>query len=281
MSKVSIDLEANVVSTVLNAKLSAPLSSNADQCQLLIDYLNALKSGNEGATLTITVDAVNASGTVEANAVQADDTVTIEGVVLTAKRSPVGEAQFSGAQAVAASLVVQDLTYTAATPGLAGNSITIEYVGGGTAGDEVVTVDGTSVTVEIEDGVSTATEIKAAWDAEAGALALATVAVTGTGGNAQEIEAETPLANGLDAISDNATATSIAAKINAHSTLSLIVSAAVDSSDLDKVIITSLQPGVLGNEISLASSNGGRLTLSGAALAGGDDGDSSVRNINV
>lgn len=97
-----------------------------------------------------------------------------------------------------ASLVVQDITYTAvANLGASGNAITIAYVAGGTAGSEVVTVTGTAISIEIEDGVSTATQVKAKFDAEAAAVALASAAITGTAGNAQVAAVATPLAGGI------------------------------------------------------------------------------------
>jgi hypothetical protein len=107
-----------------------------------------------------------------------------------------GSASF--VDAVAASVVIQDLTYTANAVDASGNSISIVYVGGGTAGSEVVTVTGNAIEVEIEDGVSTATEIKTAIEAEAAADALVSVTVSGTSSNAQDIHLETFLAGGLD-----------------------------------------------------------------------------------
>lgn len=84
-----------------------------------------------------------------------------------------------------ASVVVQDLTYTAVLPGIAGNSITVAYVGGATAGSEVVSVSGTSVVVQIQSGVSTATQIQTAVTSNAQASALVTVSVSGIGSNPQ------------------------------------------------------------------------------------------------
>ena len=55
--------------------------------------------------------------------------------------------------AVAATLIVQDLTYTAVTAGTAGNSITIAYVDDGTAGAETVSVLGTAIKDFIENGL--------------------------------------------------------------------------------------------------------------------------------
>lgn len=110
--------------------------------------------------------------------------------------------------AVKASAVIQDLTFLADTAGAAGNAITISYVTGGVAGAEVVNVSGSDIEVEIEEGVSTATEIKAAIDGDAGAAALVDVSISGTAGNAQDLQAVTNLAGGKDAlaIGDNANA---------------------------------------------------------------------------
>jgi hypothetical protein len=101
----------------------------------------------------------------------------------------------------AASLIVQDLTYTADTAWACGNNIAITYVdtlGTGNAGSEVVTVVGNSITVSIESGVSTADQIKTAVDASVAASALISVVVSGTGTNPQVAAVLTNLAGGTD-----------------------------------------------------------------------------------
>lgn len=100
---------------------------------------------------------------------------------------------------IKATKVIQDLTYTADTLGNAGNSITIRYTTGGTAGSEGVTVVGSAITVQIQSGVSTATQVKAAIDGNVGAAALVDVAITGTAGTAQVAVAATALSGGHDA----------------------------------------------------------------------------------
>lgn len=87
--------------------------------------------------------------------------------------------------AVKASKIVQDITYTAASYGTVGNSVTVAYTDGATAGSEVVTVTGTAISIQIESGVSTATQVKAAFDLSAAAVALAAASITGTAGDAQ------------------------------------------------------------------------------------------------
>lgn len=96
-----------------------------------------------------------------------------------------------------ASLLAQDLTYTALVgTGSGGNEVSIEYLAGATAGAEVVTVVGNKIEVQIEDGVSTASQIEAAINGSAAALLLVTVALTGSD-VAQVIANEANLAGGL------------------------------------------------------------------------------------
>lgn len=105
---------------------------------------------------------------------------------------------FTGKSMVQATLVEQDLTYTADSPGTSGDDITIAYVDGASAGGETVAVSGLDIEVTIQDGVSDADQIKAAVDGDADASALVSVAVSGTGTNAQNAVAATNLTGGDD-----------------------------------------------------------------------------------
>lgn len=91
-----------------------------------------------------------------------------------------------GVAATAAAVVVQDLTYAADATGVAANSKTITYTTGATAGSEVVTVTSGNINVQIENGVSTATEIETALNLVAGFTSVYNVTVTGTGSTAQK-----------------------------------------------------------------------------------------------
>ncbi len=107
---------------------------------------------------------------------------------------------FAMVQEVKASLIVQDLTYTADAFGVGGNSITIQYVGDGVAGAETVNVTGSAIVVHMDPTAisgSTATQIKTAVDASVAAAALVDVSVSGTGSNVQAVAAATPLAGGI------------------------------------------------------------------------------------
>jgi hypothetical protein len=101
--------------------------------------------------------------------------------------------------AVKATKVIQDLTFLADTAGNAGNSITVRFTTGGTAGSELVTVVGSAITVQIASGVSTATQVKAAIDGSVAAAALVDTSISGTAGTAQVAVAATALAGGHDA----------------------------------------------------------------------------------
>ena len=106
--------------------------------------------------------------------------------------------------AIASTLEVQDLTYTAKTAGVAGDSITIAYID--PPGNNValsVAVTGTDIVVTLATNgssvvTSTAAQIKAAVDAKVEAAALVSVAVTGTGTTVQAAAGATPLAGGAD-----------------------------------------------------------------------------------
>jgi hypothetical protein len=90
--------------------------------------------------------------------------------------------------------------YLAVTAGAAGNSITVAYIGGGTAGAEVVTVVGTAITVQIQNGVSTANQVRTAVTASVPASALVTVTVLSGGGGAQSTFGATALLYGADSL---------------------------------------------------------------------------------
>lgn len=67
-----------------------------------------------------------------------------------------------------------DLTFEAVATGSGGNSITIEYTAGGTAGSEVVTVLSSAIGIAVESGVSTASQVLTALHGSAAAMALVT-----------------------------------------------------------------------------------------------------------
>lgn len=98
-----------------------------------------------------------------------------------------------------ARLAIQaSIVYEAVLAGTGGNAIQIEYVGGGTAGSEVITVVGKKITVAIQNGVSTANQIKARIDLSGPARALISARIlVGQGTNTQSTETLQNLSGGL------------------------------------------------------------------------------------
>lgn len=109
---------------------------------------------------------------------------------------------FQFTPAAKASKNIQNIAFIADNFGAAGNSISIEYTGGGTAGFEMVTVLGSAISVQIEDGISTAAQIKTAIDGFIAAAALVNTNFIGLSTNAQTIQGPTFLTGGLDAFGE-------------------------------------------------------------------------------
>lgn len=104
-----------------------------------------------------------------------------------------------------ASVINQDITFTSALSGSSGNGATISYTlcGGSYIGPVVTCPTGTSVQVCWYNGPTlaqnpTATVLKAAYDAQSCATAIATSAITGTAGNRQYQTGTSTLAGGGD-----------------------------------------------------------------------------------
>lgn len=103
-------------------------------------------------------------------------------------------------------VVEADLTFTSTSPGDAGNGVNVNYifhVSQSYLTPLVTVVSPTEVTVAWYNGPTlannpTATQLKAAWDAVPGAVAIATCAITGTAGNRQYITGSHLLAGGGD-----------------------------------------------------------------------------------
>lgn len=100
---------------------------------------------------------------------------------------------------VKAAVTIQDLTFEFIQPGSFNNGYTIEFVDDGTAGAETVSIAGLVIEVHIEAGVSTATQVKAACDANISFVGAVTTTISGTAGDAQIAEGPTNFAGGIDA----------------------------------------------------------------------------------
>jgi len=112
-----------------------------------------------------------------------------------------GDGGAGSVAAVKASAIIGDLTFAADTAGAEGNEFSVRFITGGTAGSESVhELDG-AITIKIQSGVSTATQIKTAFDASDQAAEL-DCTITGTGSNVQVIGSLHQLSGGSDATSD-------------------------------------------------------------------------------
>ncbi len=104
-------------------------------------------------------------------------------------------------------LVNQDLTFTSALSGNGGNGVEIEYIYNASftaSSPNINVISPTHVQVQWNNGPTiannpTATQLKAAWDAVPAALAIATIAITGTASRLQYITGASFLGNGGDA----------------------------------------------------------------------------------
>lgn len=100
---------------------------------------------------------------------------------------------------VKSSVTIQDLTFEFIQPGDFNNSYTMEFTPGATAGSEVVSIAGFVIEVQIEVGVTTATQVKAACDAVPTFLTNVTTTISGVGSNTQIAEGPTSFAGGINA----------------------------------------------------------------------------------
>lgn len=141
---------------------------------------------------------------------------------------------------VAAAVTEQDLTYTSVAPGNAGNGINVKYIFHASQSyltPLVTVVSPTLITLAWYNGPTlannpTATQLKAAWDAVPGAVAIATVAITGTASDRQYITGSHFLADGGDTAPINGAGGAVSGVTLTRSMVSPIVGTA--SFDLGK-----------------------------------------------
>lgn len=136
-----------------------------------------------------------------------------------------------------AEVIIQDIDYLAQTGGTAGNSLNVRYTDDVTAGAEFADFDGTHLNVHIQSGVSTATQIKAACDANVSVVPIIRVTISGVGSNAQTapVSQPTSLTGGAAAIGDaghevvNLTGTSLTVTLQGGTSTASQVKAAFDA----------------------------------------------------
>lgn len=103
---------------------------------------------------------------------------------------------------VQSEVTIQNVNYRADNFGVAGDSISIEYTTGAIAGSEVVSVISNAITVQIESGVSTPTQIANAVNGFPAAAALVDATVTPISSTTPQTGpvAQTFLAGGVDGV---------------------------------------------------------------------------------
>jgi len=99
---------------------------------------------------------------------------------------------------VKSSLTVQDLFFESISAGASLNGIEIQYINDGTAGAETVGFSNPVFMVHMQSGVSTATQIKAALEANGIFATNITCTISGVGSNAQTAQTGNVLAGGID-----------------------------------------------------------------------------------
>jgi hypothetical protein len=102
---------------------------------------------------------------------------------------------FTVPTATAATLTKGGVTYTSVALTQGANLISVAYTAGGTAGAEVVTVVDNAISVQIESGVSTITQVRTAVNASTPAASLVTA--TGTSGTAVTTAGASLLTGGI------------------------------------------------------------------------------------
>jgi len=154
-------------------------------------------NGNSGANL---FSASGQFGTINSGSVQcfsANPTVTLnKGTVFGVNVTMDNVTNYAGVQA---SIVVQDITYEFNTAGSFNNTYQIEYLDDTTAGSETVTIAGLLISVHMESGVSTATQIAAAATGNPTFAGAVTTTITGTGSNTQVAAGAANFTGGIDA----------------------------------------------------------------------------------
>lgn len=164
---------SQIIGTLKYTAQTAGVAGNNTRVKYIAGSLSVAVATND-ITISI-VDGVTTASAIKA-AVAASGpanalvSVVSSGAALTVPQHLSSALSFTnlvgGLDPIPGSVVVQDLTYSTDANTDAYNGKSITYTTGATAGAEVVTVSGSdNVSIQIENGVSTATQIKAACDA--------------------------------------------------------------------------------------------------------------------
>lgn len=152
-------------------------------------------AGFTGVGIFPQIGTVGAPGLGSFNGIQVSPTITSN--VNYAAGININMNNVTNAAGTPSTLVVQDITYTFYLIG-DNNNIQIRYTDTVTAGNEVAGLSGNLITVQIESGVSTATQVKAAMDANVTIMGAINSVITGTASNPQTAFAAVNFAGGTN-----------------------------------------------------------------------------------
>lgn len=245
--------------------------------------LHALAGGTGGGGVgdtraTMRVSTANATGTVTTAAVQSGDTVTVNGQALTATqhhaRGTITCASADAADNVTIGATTFVGTAGAVTPGAA--TYSIDTGNNQAAASLAAQINAHPVASTIVTAVAASAVVTVR--AKTAGTGGNSIVLTSTDGTDLAVSGSGTLTGGAAVAnnqfdfggSNDQTAAALAAAINATTTD--IVELAVQASVASAVVtITAEQGGVGGNDVTLASSNGGRLAVTGARLTGGTE----------
>ncbi len=236
--------------------------------------LTVSRPGYLGNALRVRNRGILASAVVTAAAVQAADTITINGTALTATQSHATGTLTLATCAVGATATINGVLFTAVASGQDG--LTTFSQGGTDTEDAVTLVTAINANPSLS-GVVTATSAAGvvtvrAVDAGTGGNAI-TLVVTGSGlsRSAATLANGAAIANNQFCFtgSDTQVGTDIVRAVGASST-ALISSHVTARNTAGVVTLTAVHPGLTGNMNTIATSNGTRLAITGsvARLAG-------------
>jgi hypothetical protein len=167
--------------------------NNGNYAGVSINPTIPLLTGNSGVNCVNVTPTIGSGGNYF-QGVNVNPTITLQPNNTQAVGVNVSMSNVTVGAGAPSTLVFQDITYTWINSA-DNNAYTLEYTPGGTAGAEVVTILGNAITVQIQSGVSTATQVKTAWDGSQAATAINAV-ITGTASNAQVTDGPDNFING-------------------------------------------------------------------------------------
>jgi len=241
----------------------------------LRQVVNAIGRENISASIQANVDGSQATGTVTAAAVAGADTVTINGVALTATQRHATGTVTAASVLAADTFTLNSVVFTAVTGTPVGPQFDRSGTDTQTAASLVAAINA-SASASIA-GLMTATNVAGVVTIRAVAAGTAANAYTlvSSNGGRLAVSAAT-LTNGA-AITNNTfdftgtdtqTAADLVRCIGAST--STLINTYVTAANVAAVVtITAIDAGDEGNIITLASSNGSRLAVSAARLTGG------------